>query len=242
MDACKNKLRTMNRKARVSQKEAEEAETALASVIAKADALEASNAEVEEKICKIEDDMDATESKLVEQLRKLTEDEKKTEEGRHVQKQLEAAASKDGTKVGRMQIELDEMKARIGELKVKIESFDGQQCEAEEGLDECDERLEAAIERVGELEVESTSISNVLKSSQNLDIETERRTATGSTEIEKLSAKYAEVEKAALEFEGQMAALEEETDAADEALSAIKTQFTDTQQAIQSAVNEIADM
>merc|ERR1719498_1797655 len=69
-------------------------------------------------MCQMEDQMDATESKLVEQLKKLAEDEKRAEEGRHVKKQMEANASKDGSKRGRLDGDLQEMKARIEELKV----------------------------------------------------------------------------------------------------------------------------
>merc|ERR1719431_1567697 len=193
-------------------------------------------------MCNMEDQMDATESKLVEQLKKLAEDEKRAEEGRHVRKQMEANASKDGSKRGRLEGDLQEMKARIEELKVKVESFEGQQVAYEEELDENDERYEAAVERVSVLELEANSVSNVLKSQENSEIETTKRSEAGMTEIEKLSKRFQESEELALQFETDAQSLEEETDKLDEELIGKKELFAKTQLETQAAVNEINDM
>jgi len=242
MDSCKKKVKGMNAKLKLAKAEAEAEEAKLNELIAKADALEAKNSEDTEELCKLEDEVDAIESKLLASTGKLTETEKTGEERRHAKNQLEANHAKDGSKRSRLEKELEDMKARGAGLTEKIAAIAAEHVQYEEQLDEHEEKYETHEEKVKELESETTSVSNVLRSAETAEAETARRSEQGMSEIEKLSLKYQDVEKAAIAFEEQAQAGEEKVDELEAELAGLKEKHAKTLLDIQAAVNEINDM
>lgn len=242
METCKKKMKTMKLKSKEIEKECLAEEAQLAKLIEQADAMEAANAAEDEGIATMEEQLDDMEKKLVELTGSLSSTEKTTEEGRHAKNQLEANASKDVKKKGRMSGELEVMQARSIEIAAKLEELTNECVVYEEQLDECDEKYEEHEEKVKSLEVESTSICNIVKSSENAEADTVKRYGEGMSAIEILSLKYEEAERDALAHEEKNVELEAELEKIEEELTAVKEKHAETVLHIQSCVNEINDM
>jgi len=232
----------MNKKLKEAKAAAEAEEGKLNAINEKADALEAENQANDDKLATMEEELDEMEKKLVANIASFGGAEKVAEEGRHAKNQMEANAAKDGSKRSRLQAELDEMKAQTAVLVEKIKTVMAESVAIEEQLDENDERCEMAEDQTKGLEVEATSVSNVLRSNETSEAASARRAEEGMSEIDKLSLKYADVEKVALELEAETASLEEQTEEADVELAGLKQKHQDTLREIQLAVNEINDM
>lgn len=242
METCKKKYRSMKVKAKAIEQECLAEEAKLAQLSEQADAMEAENVVEDENCGKMEEELDDLEKKLAELIGSLSTTEKATEEGRHAHNQLEANATKDSCKKGRMTSELDVMIARSAEIAAKLEELVNECVIYEEQLDECDERYEEHEEKVKVLETESTNICNIVKSSSNAEADTLRRCGEGMSVIEVLSAKYKDAEGEALAHEERNVELETELEKIEEELAAVKEKHVETLQHIQSCVNEINDM
>lgn len=242
METCKKKYRSMKMKSKEIEKECLAEEAQLAKLIEQADAMEAANAAEEESLGKMEEDLDDLEKKLIELTGSLSSTEKTTEEGRHARNQLEANAAKDVSKKGRMASELATMQARSAEIATKLEELVNECVVYEEQLDEYDEKYEESEEKVKALEVESTSIVNIVKSSENAESDTVRRCSEGVSMVDQLSLKYEEAEREALAHEERNGQLDEALEKIEEELAAVKEKHAETKLHIQSCVNEINDM
>lgn len=235
-------MKTMKMKKNEIEKECLIEENKLAKLIEQADAMEAANAAEDENIQKMEEELDELETKLTELTASLAGTEKSTEESRHAKNQLEANASKDLSKKGRMASELEVCQARSAEIAAQLEAIVAECLIHEEHLDECDERYEEHEEKVKGLETESTSICNIVKSQLNAEADTVRKLGEGGTVIDVLSLKYKDTETEALGHEERNAELEAELEKIEEELAAIKEKHAETVLHVQSCVNEINDM
>lgn len=235
-------MNTMKLKKQAIEKECLAEEETLAMLVQKADAMEAANQAEDDSLAKMEEDLDDSEKKLIELNIELTGVEKTTEEGRHVKNQLEAAATKAGSKQGRLASELEVMTARVVEIKSTLEGLVNECMVYEEQLDDYDEKYEESEEKVKVLELESTSICNIVKSSENAEADTGRRVGEGISVIDVLSLKYEDAEREAAAHEEKNGELEQQLEQVEEELTAIKEKHAETVLHIQSCVNEINDM
>jgi len=235
-------MTTMKLRKKAMEKECLAEEAILAKLQADADAMEATNQSEDDGLAKMEEDVDDMEKKLIELTGELGGVEKTTEEGRHVQKQLEASATKSLSKDGRMRSELEVMNARVTEIKGKLEGLVSECMLYEEQLDEYDEKYEESEEKVKSLEVESTSIVNIVKSSENAEADTVRRCGEALSAVDILSLKYEDAEREASMHEERNVELENDLEKVEEELTAVKEKHAETVLHIQSCVNEINDL
>lgn len=242
METCKKKYKTMKLKSLAIEKDCLAEEAKLQKLIEQADEMEAANAAEEDNIGKQEEELDDLGKKLEDLISQLATIEKTTEEGRHAKNQLEANATKDSSKKARMTTELESMKARSAEAASKLEELVSESLVYEEQLDEYDEKYEESEEKVKSLEVDSTSIVNIVKSSENAEADTRRKLGEGLSFIDNLSLKYEEAEREALSHEERNGELEQALEKVEEELTAIKEKHAETMLHIQSCVNEINDM
>ena len=242
METCRKKMTNMKQKKKAIEKECLAEEAQLAKLQKQADDMEAANQEEDDNLVKMEEELEDSQKKLLELTGELAGVEKTAEEGRHVKNQLEAAATKAGSKSGRLASELEVMNARVADIKTQLEALVAECVVYEEQLDEYDEKYEEHEEKVKVLELESTSICNIVKSSENAEADTQRRCGEGVSEIDRLSLKYEDMEREAAAHEEKNGELEQQLEQVEEELTAIKEKHAETVLHIQSCVNEINDM
>ena len=114
--------------------------------------------------------------------------------------------------------------------------------EAEENLDQEEERVENADASVKELEVEVTQVGNSLRSMEITEGQAIVRTESGNSRISEMSQKFEEMETKAQKFEERSKELEEEFDKLDEELNIVKDAHSKEQIEFDNLMAEIAEL
>jgi len=221
---------------------AEEAESELAAMNGKSEALEAEAEEKTAELNAIEDELDAAESKLQNFTESLGSAEKGAEEGLQARKQLENRGRNDNKRATELEVELAEVQGTNNELQEQFEEISVQLAESEENLDLQEERVESADTRVKALEGEVTQVGNSLRSMELNEGQAVVRSESGNSKIGEMETKYKDKEASATHFEELAKQLEEESDARDEALNSAKDKHDATKQELDALIAEISEM
>ncbi|XP_012560521.1 tropomyosin-1 [Hydra vulgaris] len=242
MQAVRNKMATLKAKLEEAEKAAFDAEEELKATNEKADQAEERVTELTKELNDLEDQLDASESKMTSLQEKLAEAEKLHEEHDQARRILENRGRSDGGRISRLQDELDELTNLNNKVVETFNELTQILAEADEKLDQEEERRDIADAKVKLLEVEVTQVGNTLRSMEINEGQASVRTECGDTKISEMEAKYQEMEARAAEFEEKAKRLERRQEELDEELQLEKDKFNQTKTEFDALCAHINEM